>query len=230
MGETDRPDEISERILDAAQKLFVHYGYDKTTISEIAEAAKISKSTLYLRWKKKEDIFQKLLWRESSRLMLDWFDRIEADPQGGTYGSVMRHAVAAFFENPFLKAIYSNDRRVIGASLQQIGLTDLFLKRMAFFKQFFYSMQQAGVVRSDIDAPTLVYLLNALNFGLMQFSEVIPPEHSPPTEATLTMMVELIERMVTPVNGGDSAAGKAVIRQYRQWMLQSITDLNTAGT
>ena len=35
--------EREQRILDAAAELFVHYGYDKTTVSDIARQAGVSK-------------------------------------------------------------------------------------------------------------------------------------------------------------------------------------------
>lgn len=53
-------DEIQERILDASQKLFLQYGYEKTSIEKIARQAKISKSNLYNYFKSKDEIFNKL--------------------------------------------------------------------------------------------------------------------------------------------------------------------------
>lgn len=53
-------DEIQESILDASQKLFLQYGYEKTSIEKIAKQAKISKSNLYNYFKSKDEIFNKL--------------------------------------------------------------------------------------------------------------------------------------------------------------------------
>lgn len=49
--------DIKERILNCSKKLFLKYGYKKTSMSSIAEKAKISKSNLYNYFEKKEDIF-----------------------------------------------------------------------------------------------------------------------------------------------------------------------------
>ena len=49
--------ERQERILEAAAKLMAHYGYDKTTVSDIAEEAGISKGAVYLHYKGKEELF-----------------------------------------------------------------------------------------------------------------------------------------------------------------------------
>src|SRR5690606_30794428 len=133
--------------------LFVHYGYDKTTVNEIAEKANIAKSTLYLRWKKKSQIFEALVLRESRSYVEDWFQRVEADPNGSTYGAWMRHALQAFFGRDFLVALYRQDRRILGAMFQRIGEDKLFLQRYLTGVQFFKQMQTAGMARKDIEAP-----------------------------------------------------------------------------
>jgi len=217
MAETDnRNDDIEQRVLDAASNLFVRYGYDKTTMNDIAHAAGVAKSTIYLRWKKKEDLFEALVWRESRRYTEVWLARVEADSNGGTYGAWMRHALSTFYSSDFLKALYKRDRRVLGSMLQAKGLGSLYLTRQMVFHQFFKAMQEAHAVRRDIDALTLTYLLNSLQYGLIHMSDIIPDEHTPPIDEVLELLVEMVERMVTPEDGGDSEAGKVVIRRFME--------------
>lgn len=45
-----------QAILDAARSRFLHYGYKKTTIEEIAASANVGKGTVYLHFSSKEDI------------------------------------------------------------------------------------------------------------------------------------------------------------------------------
>jgi TetR/AcrR family transcriptional regulator len=52
-----------EEILDAAQKLFFEKGLTTATMDEIAEAAELSKGTLYLYYKSKEDMYLAVLMR-----------------------------------------------------------------------------------------------------------------------------------------------------------------------
>ena len=56
--------EREERILTAAAELFVHYGYDKTTVDDIARAAGVSKGTIYLHFAGKDDLLEGLVVRE----------------------------------------------------------------------------------------------------------------------------------------------------------------------
>jgi AcrR family transcriptional regulator len=55
-------------ILTAAQKLFAHYGFNKTTVDEIASGAHVAKSTLYHYFPGKEDIFRAVIEREGQSL------------------------------------------------------------------------------------------------------------------------------------------------------------------
>jgi len=57
-----------EEILDAAQKVFFEKGLNTATMDEIAEAAELSKGTLYLYYKSKEDIYLAVMMRGMDKL------------------------------------------------------------------------------------------------------------------------------------------------------------------
>ncbi len=46
--------ERAERILDAAAALIQRWGYNKTTIDDIAKQAGVAKGTIYLHWKTRD--------------------------------------------------------------------------------------------------------------------------------------------------------------------------------
>lgn len=54
-------DKIKESILKAAQDLFRKYGYQKTSVNEIAKKAKIAKATLYKYFDSKEILLHSIL-------------------------------------------------------------------------------------------------------------------------------------------------------------------------
>lgn len=56
-------DERRERILDGAFKVFLAYGYNRTTMDDIAKAAEISRPALYLIFRNKTDIYRALASR-----------------------------------------------------------------------------------------------------------------------------------------------------------------------
>ena len=55
------PKERVQRILEAARKLFTHYGFEKTTMDDIAREVGVSKGTLYLDFESKERVLQAML-------------------------------------------------------------------------------------------------------------------------------------------------------------------------
>ena len=67
-----------EIILTEAQKLFARYGFNKTTVDEIASAAHMAKSTLYHHFPGKEEIFRGVIERESQDLAKRIRDEVEA--------------------------------------------------------------------------------------------------------------------------------------------------------
>ena len=71
-----------ERILRAASNLIAHYGYDKTTVSDIAREAGISKGAVYLHFASKEDLFEALLRNEIVDYSQRWVERIKQTPMG----------------------------------------------------------------------------------------------------------------------------------------------------
>lgn len=50
-----------ERVLAAAREVFMRYGFKRTTMSDLAEAAHMSRPALYLIYPSKEDVFRLLM-------------------------------------------------------------------------------------------------------------------------------------------------------------------------
>jgi AcrR family transcriptional regulator len=61
-----------EEIINAAQKVFFEKGLQSATVDEIAESAELSKGTIYLYYKSKEDLYLAVLMR-GMQLMYDMF-------------------------------------------------------------------------------------------------------------------------------------------------------------
>lgn len=79
MGITERKEREKEHrkeeILDAAQKVFFEKGLATATMDEIAEVAELSKGTLYLYYKSKEDMYLGVMMRGMEELHAE-FERI----------------------------------------------------------------------------------------------------------------------------------------------------------
>ena len=71
---TGQPDDAAARILDAASRRFLHYGYSKTTMSEIAGDCNMSTGNLYRYFPSKLDIAEAFV----QRLRTDQLARLQA--------------------------------------------------------------------------------------------------------------------------------------------------------
>src|SRR3984893_12536216 len=100
----DRSSRREARLLDAAARLFARFGFDKTSIDEIARAAGVSKGAVYLHWPSKDALFEATLIRESEHLLDEVLERVEADPLGGTLAGIYRHSIVALGSSPLLLA------------------------------------------------------------------------------------------------------------------------------
>ena len=71
---------VEERILQAAEVFFLQQGYARTTLEQIAAAARIGNTTLYKRYRNKEELFTAVLRRSVDTAI----GRLTVAPSGGT--------------------------------------------------------------------------------------------------------------------------------------------------
>jgi AcrR family transcriptional regulator len=72
-------DEIKENILLVAQGVFSRFGFKKTTMEDIAKAARKGKSTLYYYFRSKEEVFEAVVNYEAT-IMSNRLHEIVEDP------------------------------------------------------------------------------------------------------------------------------------------------------
>lgn len=202
--------ERAARILDAAERLIVRYGYDKTTISDIAAAAQISKGAVYLHYASKEALFDALFTRELRRYSAIWLQRVEADPQGGTFAGIYKNTLYAMQHSPLLLALFRGDKHVLGAYARRD--TRRFAAKMRTNVEFLRQLQQAGGVRADIAPEVIAHIMNMLAYGLVGMDDVMDAAHIPPLESLIEGIGQLLDRALLPPAGTSSEASKQLLR------------------
>jgi AcrR family transcriptional regulator len=107
-----------QRISDVATGLFIKYGFDKVTVDEIAEAADVSRMTVFNHFSRKEDMFFDLDDESREDLRSAWKRRkkgtspIEAIRLFARWAVAERRPYVRFFEpgtETFLKTIAASD-------------------------------------------------------------------------------------------------------------------------
>jgi AcrR family transcriptional regulator len=226
MSEASANPERAERILDAANRLFVRYGYDKTTVSEIANAAGVSKGAIYLHWKSKEDLFEALIFREGERLLEDMIARIEGDPDAGNVFSVYQYAILVTLDNPLMHALVTRDIRVVGDFIHRWKKSGLVEESNLFRTEFVKQLQAAGVIRADLDSDVLSYILTLIRYGFLTVHQVVPEDQTPPLKDVGKMLAQVLERGLAPEGGPDKEAGKRTLENLLQVMKGMIARLS----
>ncbi|QBD77094.1 TetR/AcrR family transcriptional regulator [Ktedonosporobacter rubrisoli] len=206
-------DEREAQILHAATDVILRQGYDKTTMNDIAEEAGVSRGTVYLYFKGKEELFEALLyweWRQYSQV---WLEALESDPRGGTIGGFYRALFRAVGSRPLMASIMRRDRRVLGNYLRkpdnlvariESGLTTLDLIK---------ALQALGAVRQDLDPEVTAHLLETLSYGQLTIADFHSPDQFPPFPVVMEALASMLDRWLLPEDGGNSEAGKQVFRQ-----------------
>ena len=213
--ETANP-EREKRIFDAAAELFAHYGYAKTTIDEIAAHAGISKGAVYLHFRSKDDLMDRLIARESERLMDMIMARLDSDPQGITLFNLYRHSMLAINESPLLRALYIRDRRILGDYLRRIQNTPMFRQSMMFGTDFIVHFQRAGLIRSDVSAETIAYILMATRYGILNVEEYAPETASPPIEEMAQVIGDMFQQAFGTEAGNSDEGAQALRTLFEQ--------------
>jgi len=197
-----------ERILDAATTLLVRWGYRKTTVDDVAREAGVGKGTIYLHWKDKNDLFRAAIWREQQRYSEETMRRIAADPQGGLLHRITVHGMLAALSNPLMTALLSGNSDIFNGFLGAYD-QDFVNHLLGETNAYILELQHGGLIRTDIPAPMITYLLTALKFGIINSTDIISQEHTPDMEHLTEALSDLIRRWLEPEQlPSQSEAGK----------------------
>ena len=161
-----------EEILNAAQKVFFDKGLPTATMDEIAEAAELSKGTLYLYYKSKEDLYLGVMMRGMQTLYTE-YERLAASPDSPLRKIIkLSELYIAFFTTnrnffrmfhflqmpQFHKQVSKEMQQYCGVETRR--LWDLVIGIM---KQG----MEAGILRSDLDPTEIGIILWSSSSALM---------------------------------------------------------------
>ena len=153
------------------------------------------------------------LTREYLQYSQTWLEQIEADPRGGTVGGFYRAIFYAVDRRPLIAAMLRRDRRVIGNYLRKRD--NLFARMEAGVNtaDFFQALQAAGTIRQDIDATVILHIVEMLSYGQLTIGDFKPLDQFPSYDAVMAALADIMDRALRPEDGGNSEAGKAIVRQ-----------------
>lgn len=200
-----------QAIMDAAARLIIQYGYDKTTIGDVADAIGLNRALVYGYFKSKDDLLEALIQREMRSYGELWFEHLMADPHGGTVASIYRSIAYALKNNPFMAAIVTRDEGAFGKYLRKPGNIFEGMQSQNIGSGLLRSLQDAGAIRQDVNIPAVTYIMDTLANSMV--APLYTGQDGPSYEDLLETIAEMFDRLLTPRDGGNIEAGKQVLRQ-----------------
>ena len=214
--------ERERAILDVTAQLLLRHGYNKVTMSDVADAIGLNRRLVYLLFPSKDALIEALLLRELNTYAEIWNRYLESDSLGGTVSSVYRGLLVTLKQLPLMTAMYTRDEQTFGKYLSRPG---------NFFTswppdpgptwEYLQAMQEVGVVRQDINTRAVAFILDALTTSILAAlsSRTKAPldDSNRPDQPSFDELVETVakicELLLTPQAGVDLEAGKSLMRQ-----------------
>ena len=217
MGESETGSknwERERRILDATATLIVRYGYDKTSVNDIAKEAGISKGAVYLHFDSKDELLHRLIFREMLAFIKIWGECMKTDTSPKVFSSMYRHVLTIMKENSFIWALFSKQRWLMGTGFINRQDSEVYQQRLGLSKTLLTNLKAVDAIRQDINPDTTAYIFNMLNYGYLKLDEVIPVELAPSPAETINEIGELVQRHLEPAGDAHSEEARSIIIDY----------------
>jgi AcrR family transcriptional regulator len=213
-----RREERAHRILDAAADLILRWGYNKTTVDDIARQAGVAKGTIYLHWNTREALFRALMHRERLALLTDLRQRIGADPLGGTLHAMIKYMALALMSRPLLKAVLLRDMDVIGKLAHSRNHSAAYTERLAGFTSYLELLRERGLVRTDLSLRSQMYMVSAIFLGFFLAAPLVPDTLALPDEELADMLAETVHRTLENDHIAADETLQVVSRTFMQYL------------
>lgn len=224
-------------ILDVTADLLLRYGYNKVTMSDVADAVGLNRRLVYLLFPSKDALIKALLFREVNSYTEAWNRYIASDPLGGTVASVYRGLLATLKQFPLMAAMYTRDEQTFGKYLSRPGsFFASFPPDPGPTREYLQAMQEIGVVRQDLNTRAVAFILDALTPSILTAlsSHTKAPRadstrlDQPSFDELVETVAELCECLLTPQGGADLEAGKAIMRRKIEEVQAQFTEADDA--
>lgn len=139
------------RLIDAAESCFSKYGVLKTTVEDVASAAKVSRATVYRYFSDRDELILGVLLRQANRFLDRLRIEIERDPkfENAIVNGVM-FTVKAVRADEHLALLFAPE--VAGVTTAVAGASEaMFELTTEFLRPFFEAARENGDLRGDVD-------------------------------------------------------------------------------
>lgn len=209
-------------ILDAAEQLFLQYGYRKVTIDEVARRAGVGKGTVYLYWPSKLELFAAVFTRDGLAMLTAQADALRADPREVLLSVSSRRTFIGTMTNPLARAIVTGDQALLGDLLTSAPATgEIGLGKLATTDLVLRMLYRHGLLRDDPDQdPMLAYRVAATTAGFYAIENSSPASELD-LETKADALAATVRRAFEPADEPGAAvlqtAAAEALSFYEQW-------------
>ncbi|GAA2870953.1 helix-turn-helix domain-containing protein [Streptosporangium fragile] len=186
----------AHRILDAAGDLVLRWGYDKTTIEDIARQADVAKGTIYLHWRTREELFAALLRRERVEMLTEVRRRIAEGP--GTLRELLRLLAVELMRRPLMRASILGDSEVLGRLIRRKREGTQGAEPSPGFGDYLAVLLRHGALRTDRSPAEHMTVLASILYGFLFVPRMMPEGHGPPDERLAELLADTGSRALEP--------------------------------
>lgn len=170
-----------DSIVDAAERFFFTKGFPTTTIDEIAEAAELSKGTIYLYFKNKEELYVAIVQRGMHFLTELFREAIAKSPTGKEKVRAIGQALLMFYERQphhFKALFYHHDSP--SCPVPDVDRGGPLIKALIHDREELYAFSVEairsgiadGSIRPDVDPVKATIVFVSMILGLVRMVSV----------------------------------------------------------
>jgi hypothetical protein len=155
----------TSQLLDVAATIVANGGFSTLTLEGLAEEAGLPSDELRAEYGGIEPILVLMLNREFTGIYVDIVDHIERDPRGGQLSRIYYYTLAAVYERPLARTLYTIDPDAMNSIMRNANSFG-YLPAVGVRATLIETMQSAGMVRREVDASTVSAMLTVFSAGL----------------------------------------------------------------
>lgn len=208
------PAERADRILDAAVRLLLRYGHDRTTISDVAREAGVAKGSVYAHWRGRDRLFLALLRREQANLLAQMRERLRAAGRPADLELLLAESVRAYQRSPLITAVLTRNAEILGSLARAAaeegqtngGVTELLA-----------ILREQRLVRTDRTLAEQVTVLSAMFLGYFLTAPLLPDQFQVPDDAVPGLVAEAVWRALErpePLTPDEAAAMDRAVHDH----------------
>lgn len=206
------------RIVAAARDLALAQGWSATTVADIAARAGIGKGAVYLEFPDKPAILDAALTEAMRRLTAAVHGRCLAHEGLLDLPAVYRLGIEELLAEPLLRAVHLGDADVLGEHVRDVDPAR-YRARMDWLGDYLAALQDAGVLRTDVDRDVLGRVLGTFTLGLLSAPVVLGDLDDRRLQESVALFADLVGQGLETGSEADPAAARAA----QQTLLDQLT-------